>query len=318
MSTMLALVVSLALASAAEDPKPLAEPLVLEGHTRAVLCVVASPNGELLATGGEDAVVRVFDARSRALSRTLEGNDGDVTALAFKRDESMLAVGDYYKKVRLWDTATWERKRTIEVPGIVTALAFSSDGKVLYVADKDNAVRRFELDAAEDAKPRVFQHSFEVSAMVLSADDATLFTGDGAGTLTAWDTKSGEANWFRTHGTQVVALATLDKGSSIACASLGVPLATYDTESGDRNSRFQAGELEGSALAVGKDEKTLFVGLREGPVHVLDALSGKDLRTIATHDGIVTALCPLGGGDVLVSASRDASVRLTPVPTETR
>jgi WD40 repeat protein len=311
MSLLPSVIAVFALAWCGEDP-PLST--AFEVHPRAVLCVATSPDGKLVVTGSEDPIVRVFDAKDRAALRTLEGNDGDVTALAFSRDGTLLAVGDYYKKVRLWNTATWTVTRTLEVGGIVTALAFTADGKGLFIAHKDNAVSRFDLTAAEDAKPRAYTHAFEVCAMVLSADDATLWTGDGAGTITAWSTADGEKLWFRTQGAEVVALALFDSGKTLACGSRGTGVATFDAESGDRTSRFQAGDLEASALAVSRDGKTLFVGTREGPVHALESLTGKDLGTIVTHDSIVTGLLVSGGGTTVVSTSRDASVRVSPWP----
>lgn len=318
MSLLMTIVASCVLSLLAEDGTSALGVVTLEGHARAVLCAAASPDGGSIVTGSEDPLVRVFDAREHTLSKSLEGNDGDVTALAFTADGTTLAVGDYYKKVRLWETKTWTLRRTLDVGGVVTALVFSADGKTLYVADKDNAVRVFDLGAADDAEPKVLQHSYEVTALALTRDGSTLLTGDGVGTLTAWDLKSSEKTWWRTHGTQIVALAWVDSERAVACASMGTGVAVFDVAEGERVARFQAADREGSALAASSDGKSLFVGTREGPIHEVDASTGKDLRTIEGHTSIVTSLTRTVDGSVLISTSRDVTVRLTPTPPTSR
>lgn len=318
MSLLMTIVASCVLSLLAEDEPAALGVVTLEGHTRAVLCAAASPDGSSIVTGSEEPLVRVFDAREHTLSKSLEGNDGDVSALAFTADGTILAVGDYYKKVRLWETKTWTQTRTLDVGGVVTALVFSADGKTLYVADKDNAVRVFDLGAAEDAEPKVLQHAFEVTALALTRDGSTLLTGDGFGTITAWDLKTSEKTWWRTQGAQIVALVLLDSDKVVACASIGTPFAAFDVIEGEKIGRFQAGELEPSALTTSLDGKLIYAGTREGPIHVLESSTGKNVRTIDGHTSIVTGLTRTADGSALISTSRDVTVRITPTPPTSR
>ncbi|MBK6938934.1 MAG: PQQ-binding-like beta-propeller repeat protein [Planctomycetes bacterium] len=313
MSLLVSIVGPLVLSLIAEDPAPVPSAATLEGHSHAVLCAAVSPDGGTIVTGSEEPTVRVFDAREHTLTKSLEGNDGNVTALAFSADGTTLAVGDYYKKVRLWETKSWTLQRTLEVGGVVTALVFSADAKTLYVADKDNAVRVFDLGAAEDAKPRVLQHAFEVTALALTRDGSTLLTGDGFGTLTAWDLKTSEKTWWRTQGAQIEALALLDSDKVVACASIGTPFAAFDVIEGEKIGRFHAGELEPSALTTSLDGKLIYAGTREGPIHVLESSTGKNVRTVDGHTSIVTGLTRTADGNTLISTSRDATVRLSSI-----
>jgi U4/U6 small nuclear ribonucleoprotein PRP4 len=45
----------------------------LEGHVKAVLAADWSPNGYLVATGGEDNTARVYDMRKRGVLQILPG-----------------------------------------------------------------------------------------------------------------------------------------------------------------------------------------------------------------------------------------------------
>ena len=68
--------------------------------------VALSPDGHLLAVGGFDRVVRVWDVRTRKLVHELDqGGDGAFT-LEFSPDGRTLAISGYEPAASLWDVAT--------------------------------------------------------------------------------------------------------------------------------------------------------------------------------------------------------------------
>jgi WD40 repeat protein len=77
--------------------------LVIPGDA-AVGSMAFSPDGSLIASGGiyDDSLVRLWDARSGALLRTLEGHRSGVSELQFSPDSRMLASASYDGTLRLW------------------------------------------------------------------------------------------------------------------------------------------------------------------------------------------------------------------------
>ncbi len=96
----------------------------------------------LLASGGADGTVRLWEADTGRCLAALERHWDRVYAVAFSPDGSILASGSNDTTIRIWDVATGEE--TTQLRGhdsYVYALAFSPDGRMLVSGSGDGTVR---------------------------------------------------------------------------------------------------------------------------------------------------------------------------------
>lgn len=69
--------------------------------------VVFSSNGKTLASGSEDGMIRLWNARTGLpQGQPLAGHLHSVSAIAFSPDSKILASGSRDQTIRFWDVAT--------------------------------------------------------------------------------------------------------------------------------------------------------------------------------------------------------------------
>jgi WD40 repeat protein len=87
-------------------------------------------------SGSSDGTVCLFNTDDSTSS--LEGGAGEVRCVAFSHDGKLLAAGNRYHTVRVWDVATKKEIKTLTGHmSDVWSIAFSPDGKTLAAADTD-------------------------------------------------------------------------------------------------------------------------------------------------------------------------------------
>jgi WD40 repeat protein len=77
----------------------------LVGQDRGASSVAISPDGKLLASGGDDDAVKVWDLASGTVRQTLTGHRDAVLSVAFSPDAKLLGSGSRDKTVKIWRVA---------------------------------------------------------------------------------------------------------------------------------------------------------------------------------------------------------------------
>ena len=94
---------------------------VLAASADTVRAVAFSPDGTILATGGYDNILRLWDVATGRKRAELSGHTGRIESLAFSPDGRAIASGAL-DGVRLWDVATGRSTTKLDA-GRVLAVA---------------------------------------------------------------------------------------------------------------------------------------------------------------------------------------------------
>lgn len=113
-----------------------------------VSAVGFSPQGNRLASGGDDNIVTVRTMPEGTLERELRGHQGRLTSIAFSHDGKTLVTSAADATTRLWHLATWRELGTMHRGEIFHALEFSADDSVLRGMTESGAWREFPAKRA--------------------------------------------------------------------------------------------------------------------------------------------------------------------------
>lgn len=118
----------------------------LSGHTRAVLTVAFSPDGNTLATGGDDNTIKLWDIDTGELISTLLGHSWSVVALTFTTDGETLISASWDKTVKLWRVSTAEEITTLSGHvDSVSAVAVSQVAQLIVSGSRDKTIKLWQL-----------------------------------------------------------------------------------------------------------------------------------------------------------------------------
>ena len=184
--------------------------------------------GQTVASVGEDAIVRLWDARTGEHISDLIGHADPVVVLAFSPDGNILASGSF-KEIRLWNLTARTASRAAVLHGhrdMVTTLAFSPDGKRLASTSFYGTILLWDVQTGQ-LRHRLSTRTDSILTLAFSPDNEILASGgywspEAESTIHIWNPHTGQLlATVEDHTVPVFALAFSPDVHSEVLASAG-------------------------------------------------------------------------------------------------
>ncbi|KAK5092347.1 hypothetical protein LTR70_003966 [Exophiala xenobiotica] len=154
--------------------------------TNATYSLACSGDGQLIVPPSSSNI-RLLNAGTGSVERTLVGHSDTVLAVAISHDDQRIASGSRDNSVRLWDADKGLVENTlVGHSDEVWAVAFSPDSRRIASGSEDGTIKLWETLAGE-AKTLI-GHEDNVTAVAFSPTGRRIVSGSSDMTVRVWDT----------------------------------------------------------------------------------------------------------------------------------
>ncbi|KAL6776180.1 hypothetical protein ACKKBG_A20155 [Auxenochlorella protothecoides x Auxenochlorella symbiontica] len=299
----------------------------LDGHEDTVASLAFNHDGSLLASGGMDGVVKVWDTETGACLQTLDGPGDAVEWVAWHPRGDVVLAGTADFSAWMWEGRRGAWMATFSGhTAPVAAGAFTPDGRAVVTAGGEGDASLRVWDPRSGAcTASVSGHPFHaagVTCLALSPDGASALTGseDGAAkvvslgtgrvgaTLVTDPARPGHEDQGERAGVEAVAWVPALPGAA-ASAALDGALVFWDLATATPRAICQhpAGITR---LAVHPSEPLVFTACMDGAVRAWDARSGRCNACFRGHEAPVQDLAVSPDGKLVLAGAEDGAARV--------
>jgi WD40 repeat protein len=282
----------------------------LSGHQAAVLRVDWSHDGEILATGSVDGMIKLWKNDGTLLT-SFQGHDAIIRDVAFSPDDSVFVSASGDKTIKLWSR---EGKLLRTVKGHqaeVWGVAFSPDGSLIASASWDKTIKLWRRDGT--LLQTIEGQQGLVNDVAFSPDGSLLASAHGNNRIVLWqrDGENGSYRFLKTldgHEAGIWRVAFSPDGETLASASVDNTVklwhrdgSLFRTLDGHTATIFNVKfSPDGETIASSSADKTVKLWTREG----------KERITLKGHQAAVWGIAFSPDGETIASAGAENAVKL--------
>jgi WD40 repeat protein/serine/threonine protein kinase len=294
------------------------EGCVLTPRSSGFWSVAFSPDGQLVAvaSGVADGRVRIYNAATGELVRTLEGHIDRVISVAFNPRGTRLASTGEDETVKLWDVATGQEVLTLRGHDEqVTRALFSPDGRRLATVSLEGTLKVWDATPLEVDGPRhsltLTGHKGIVYGVAFRPDGRRLASASGDQTVKVWDSATGrEVLTFRGHTHTVLSVAFSPDGERIASGGQDGTVRVWDAATGKEILTLTGFRGSVRSLAFSPDGKRLATVGAHQLVQVWDTTTRREVLSLRGHRDFVFDVAFSRDGKHLATASADMTAKV--------
>lgn len=305
--------------SGAEDYVELKNPtglrLTLQGHEKGCTAALFQHNSDVLVSGGNDRLVKIWNTKSGAVISTLSGCLGSVLDVALPADNKFVLGASSDHKLYLWDihsgrirhllTGHTEKVCTVDVSKVSNRTAISGA--------HDRTMKLWDLQRGYGMST-VVCHS-NCNALCLTSDASLFCSGHMDGTLRFWDTRTGKsANEIAAHGQVITSVSVSRSGRTVLTSGRDNQHNLFDVRTMEICATFKAQGHRVSSnwnrSCISADENYVASGSDNGSVLVWSTRKNVLESTLTGHSASVLACAWSDVGKPFASADKSGFIYL--------
>jgi WD40 repeat protein/tRNA A-37 threonylcarbamoyl transferase component Bud32 len=286
--------------------------LTLTGHSRWVMAVCISPDGQTVISGGLDDAIRVWSLETGKLLQTLKAHTKPINCLSISPDSRMLASGSDDQTIKLWNLTNGSLLHTLMGHSRdVKSVAFYGVGHLLASGGEDRTARIWQLATGEAL--RIFSNTAGmIRAVAVSPDSQILASGGLDNQIKLWSLKTGELlrTLPRSHFGAVNTIAIAPNGKILISGSKDKTIKIWNLTSGEMIRTLSGHTDSVNSIALSTDGKTLVSGSSDTTIKLWNLDTGDLKATLNDHISGINAVSISRNGYRIASGSSDNTVKV--------
>jgi WD40 repeat protein len=257
------------------------------GHNRAnpdqdaVRCIAFSPDGQVVASGSEDSMLTIWNARTGQQQHKLTGHDSPVRLVALSPNGMWaVSVGDSSSDTaRLWDLKSGESKQLRCPHKWICCVAFAPDSKSLGWGCSDGTLQVLNTVGSDEDMLQIAGLESALGSVAFSPDGMSIVAGALFGTMGVWDTQTATEKVKMTGHTVGIASVTFSPdGKLVASGSLDHTICIWDIGTGEQRTKILGkGFPIIQSVAFSSDGQAIIGKHASGTVRFWDTSTGVQL-----------------------------------------
>jgi WD40 repeat protein len=307
----------------------------LHGHTAHIRSVAFAPNpysskpdgmpeadewGGLIASGGADQTVRLWDGHTGQCLKTLQGYASFMLDVAFSPCDRILAGSSADHTLKLWDLQTQQCITILKGHRQwVSSVIFSRDGKTLASTSFDQTVKLWDVSTGACLQT-LTGHTHWVWSAAFNSSGSQLATSSSDHFIHLWDSATGQCiTTLNCHSSHVLTVAFSPCDRVLASGDDDCALTLWDTHTGTCIQPLAGHTSWIRSVAFTPDGKHLISSSADRTIKIWDWQAGVCLNTLHGHTAPIEAIaiCPTVVlyqsqtlENLLASADSEGTVRL--------
>lgn len=169
------------------------------GNPHGISALAISPRNSVIATGGTDGNIYIFNIQTERELKKLTGAQHPITSLTFSSDGSILFSGEENGTLRKWDALTGrEIGNGIDLGpiGTITALGYRKKDSILLIGNKKGQILLAQYMQKFESKGQVslLTYPSEITSIIFSKDENSVIVGCENGSIFLCDYKKLQEN----------------------------------------------------------------------------------------------------------------------------
>lgn len=200
----------------------------INGHNGGIYCLLFSPDGRYLISGGEDKKCIIWNPTTREKVGEFSGHTEAIYNLSVNLKDPEVITSSQKKTIIFWNLRDQKKIGTFQAHDEISSMAHSPDGKHLAVGD-GGVIRILDTKQMKEVG-HFYAHGEWVYDLVFIPNKKLLASvGGDDGLLKFWDTRHWDFEFEINHGrNKPIRLATTQEGNFLAVGFFGGDVAFHN------------------------------------------------------------------------------------------